>query len=382
MKANTATKGAAARARLELAPALALHGEAAPLLGPLIRLRPELGPALMLAPGRDVHARAAFALAATAWGDGPVALADALLTRRPRDLLAEALGPGGAHPRLHRLLSRGRLPAWPLSSYAALDAALRAGVADALDARAALVGGARVGAAIDAAQVADLSDLVGGGADPALRRARLALPFRHDRAALASALAALRPRGAAAPLEGLPEGAGRRALRRRAEAAVGALRSPHAALRLGGGWEVLETVRALWDVGRDLSLCCARGGWEAAPYAVALASGASLFAFHRGHGVLARCPLALGVVAASEVRGRRNRDAGAAVQEGLRDALRDAGLAVVEVDLGDALRALLAGGEGLDVEDAALGDAEDADVGNGLAAGPDGGAQPAAALAA
>ena len=211
-------------------------GDQAPALLALLRADPLLGARLLRAPVRDLHALAAWIQAR------PGAAPDA----HPRALLASAIP--GADPRLFRLLDRAALPAWPLADYRSLDALLRRDLLpegpltlEAIRRDAALLEEPEAVAHFLAAwegpsgrqAAASLRRLVlaGGGPDPAtLPRGR---GLEAARRALRAALGRLRPRGFAPPA--LP------------------------------GWEVLATVGAVWQAGRDFRNCLAEegfGGWN------------------------------------------------------------------------------------------------------------------------
>lgn len=345
----------------EAAPLPNLFGPATADVVRAVLLRPDMAPRLLLAPRRDLHARAAAAQRMRELGATDRDLADALADRDPRDLLRLALGDHGAGRaefdlRLHGLLDRATTPAWCLADYRALDAALRAGMSDALPGDNDL----RPEDARLARRIMD--------DDPIVLRARRAIVRDGvPVVALADVLGFLRRAGALDALGDLPDGSGRRAALRRLRRDVGGFPSPREAdFPTPLGWRLVATVRELWHLGNRLSLCFGSArGYGAVSHAMALASGRSVYLHHAGADAVAEVTFDFdGSACVGEVRGASNARADPKLADGLRDDLRAAGLAVTACGVAAALTHLLSSPAGRGTDDwygdvANLVDAED-----------------------
>lgn len=326
----------------EVAPMLteALGDNLARPLAEALRGRPALALRLALAPPRVVHCVAAYLHHARALGLPAREVAAALEARPARALLAEAVP--SHHPRLWGVLAR--LPerrAFSDDFYWRLDDALSGPAAEVL-LRADRVDAERLRVAEAAA------------AEPFLVAAALAPTgtgagaTRHDIEGLASVLALLRAHGAAAALEApLPDGAGWRAVARRAVRALGALRPPGSPpCPAPAPWVWVEDAATLLRRGRRLGNCVA-SSYSAPAYMLSLAEGSKAYLWREGTSggggpllaTLRRVGPALWIL--GEVSGERNAVPPAKARARLLEGLRAGGLAMVPADPGDALGDLL-----------------------------------------
>jgi hypothetical protein len=269
---------------------------------------------MILAPTRDIHARAAFVQASCAMGAAEEDVAVRLATDPPRRLLAQALG--DVHPRLFRLLDRATLPAWSLAAYRDLDQGLRDGTDDVLPP------GAIQPASVKLLAVLHTSDV--------LRRARHALRDVEMAESLLSVLEALRRIGSGRAVEQIANQCKAAALKRAVRRDIAHLPSPHVYVQAPSGWRVLATLAQVWRIGRTMRHCLQPGwAWDHSERILDFLTGRTFYLHHSEEQVIGELRQSLGGAwFVAELRGPRNRAVSEALRDGLIDGLREQRLLV------------------------------------------------------
>lgn len=294
----------------------------------LIRLHPTLAQRLALAPRRAIHASAALLQVHAAEGVPLERSADLLLTADPRDVLRTAV-PDAADTLL-RTLDRALLPAWSLAGYRALNRLLGS----------KLAGDVATGDLIQT-YVVQLATLLEG--DPVVLRAHRMTRDAHLRQALATVVAVLRGLGALHDLDGLPDGAGRRAVARRARADLARLCFPATDLAVPEGWRRVGTVGQLWAHAGRLNLCISEGMYGAGDAVVSACMGRSVFLLSAAEDALAQVrAVPGGMWVVEQVAVASNGPLPVGLHEGLCAGLRQAGATLLPTMPQGAVDAVLA----------------------------------------
>lgn len=315
---------------VENAPLLrALGADGARRMALAIRVEPRLGERLALAPRRAVHATAAFLGSTEAGAMEAGALARALTSLHPRDLLPAAVP--DADTRLYRLLERAALPAWGLAEYRMLGALLRAGLSHDLLGTASF-------SARDVTRAGDLLS------DDLVLRSWLR-PFQHggERRSVRTALLYLRRAGLLNAAERLPDGAGPAAVARRLARALLCAEAPDVAFPAVPGWRRLRSPREVFNAGRSLRNCLRPEARQGAERVTGLLTGGVILLLHEEAMVVAEFLAAPGGAwSVGDVLGQGNDDPPDGLVDGLLTSIRDAGVIVLPERLDEALRTVLA----------------------------------------
>lgn len=312
--------------REESAPMLtAVWGSAlAPDVASMIVASPDLGRCLALAPARAVHAMAIFIYAQRATGRTAREVGEDIERYDVRDLLRRAMP--NVHSRLYGVLDQVGGRVRRVEFYAALNDALHGAAGDLL-----LRGGR-----IDREALEAVEQVV---RDPVLLAARHTVGrSQRDVRLMLSILSYLRGAGLAKTIEALPEGSGWSAILRRIEDDLARARAPIPPFPPPEGWEVVEDVGTLWQVGRHFGNCVAGLATGQTECLGDLIVGRTVFLVRHDEPELLAAIRRVGLTVwlVEQIAGRKNaappHEARMAFQQALSDRMATAGHALVDED--------------------------------------------------